>query len=252
MQARIDPDTFLDALTPVSTLVDECKMHLTDDGIEIRAVDPANVGMVDLDIGVRAFEKYDANGSTIGVNLNQLMDQVKSISNQPMDEVMLTLALDDETRKLSLSGGAMEFKLALIDPESIRDEPDLPELDLPAEAVLEADWLTQGINAANMLSDHMTFGVNKDDRELYMRAEGDTDDWDLSLNDRDEGLIDISSGAAHSVFAVDYLNDMKKAMPDDAEVTMQLGEEFPVKMFFSLADGHVDTQYMLAPRVQSD
>jgi len=252
MQARIDPDTFLDALTPVSTLVDECKMHLTDDGIEIRAVDPANVGMVDLGIGMRAFEQYNTDGGIIGVNLNQLMDQVTSISNQPMEEIMLDLELDDETRKLHLSGGAMEFKLALIDPDSLRDEPDLPELDLPGEAILEANWLTQGIDAANMLSDHMTFGVNEDDRELYMQAEGDTDDWDLTLGERDAGLIDLTPGAAHSVFSVDYLKDMKKAMSGDAEVTMRVGEEFPIIMDFELAEGYVDTRYMLAPRVQSD
>jgi len=34
----------------VSVLVDECKIHLEEDGLEIRAVDPANVGMVDLSL----------------------------------------------------------------------------------------------------------------------------------------------------------------------------------------------------------
>lgn len=45
---------------------------------------------------------------------------------------------------------------------------------------------------------------------------------------------------------------MNKAIPKDAEVTAELGEEFPVKLHFDLAEGKGSVTYMLAPRIQSN
>ena len=46
-KAIVGADTLGAALDSVSVLVDECKIRLEDEGLTIRAVDPANVGMVD-------------------------------------------------------------------------------------------------------------------------------------------------------------------------------------------------------------
>ena len=67
-------DTVQDALDPVATLVDECKVRLNTDGLSIRAVCPANVGMADVSLPERAFESYEADGGVIGVNLDRLQD----------------------------------------------------------------------------------------------------------------------------------------------------------------------------------
>jgi proliferating cell nuclear antigen len=45
---------------------------------------------------------------------------------------------------------------------------------------------------------------------------------------------------------------MNKAIPSDAEVRMELGEEFPVKLHFDFAEAEGTVTYMLAPRIQSD
>ena len=62
----------------------------------------------------------------------------------------------------------------------------------------------------------------------------------------------IEAGAADSLFSLDYLKDMNKAIPSDAEVTIELGEEFPVKLHYQIAEGMGNITYMLAPRIQSD
>ena len=46
--AIVSADTLGAALDSVSVLVDECKIRLEADGLTIRAVDPANVGMVEI------------------------------------------------------------------------------------------------------------------------------------------------------------------------------------------------------------
>ncbi|WP_299262847.1 DNA polymerase sliding clamp [Halorientalis sp.] len=244
--AIVSADTLGATLDSVSVLVDECKIHLTDEGIEIRAVDPANVGMVDLRLDATTFESYETDGGIIGVNLSRL----EEFAGMADSGQLVRLELDEETRKLHVQIDGLEGTLALIDPDSIRQEPDLPDLDLPARIVLEGRDIDRAVTAADMVSDHIALGVETDDEVFYVDAEGDTDDVHFELG-RDD-LIDLVSGDAHSLFSLDYLKDMDKAIPKNAEIEMELGEEFPVKMHFDIAEGDGNVTYMLAPRIQSD
>jgi proliferating cell nuclear antigen len=245
-KAIVSADTLKTTLDSVSVLVDECKIHLEEDGLEIRAVDPANVGMVDLDLSADAFESYEADGGLIGVNLSRLED----IAGMADAGQLVSLELDEETRKLHIQIDGLEYTLTLIDPDSIRQEPDIPDLDLPAEVVVEGKDINRAVKAADMVSDHIALGVKGSEETFYVDAEGDADDVHLEL-DRDD-LIDLSAADAHSLFSLDYLKDMDKAIPKDAEVTMELGEEFPVKMHFDIAEGMGHVTFMLAPRIQSN
>ena len=246
INAIVSADTLGAALDSVSVLVDECKVRLEADGLTIRAVDPANVGMVDLELSAAAFESYETDGGVIGVNLDRLAD----IVGMADADQLVHLELDEETRKLHISLDGLEYTLALIDPDSIRQEPDLPELDLSAEVVIEGRDIDRAVTAADMVSDHIALGVDSDDEEFYVDAEGDTDDVHLELGRED--LIALTPGEARSLFSLDYLDDMNKAISSDAEVTMELGEEFPVKMHFGYAEGDGHVTFMPAPRIQSD
>ena len=123
--AIVEASTLTDALDSVRVLVDECKIHLNEGGLAIQAVDPANVGMVSLDLQVSAFESYDADGGVIGVNLTRLED----IAGMANSGDLVHLELDEETRKLNIRFDGLSYTLALIDPDSIRQEPDIPDLD---------------------------------------------------------------------------------------------------------------------------
>ncbi|MCL9815944.1 DNA polymerase sliding clamp [Natronocalculus amylovorans] len=245
-KAIVSASTLRNALDSVSVLVDECKIRLNEDEFGVRAVDPANVGMVDLTLEAAAFESYEADGGVIGVNLNRLED----IAGMAGSGDLIHLELDEETRKLHIQVEGLSYTLALIDPDSIRQEPDIPQLDLPASVVIEGAQLNRGIKAADMVSDHIALRVDEAEEAFYIEAQGDTDDVDLKLERED--MIDITVGAADSLFSLDYLKDMNKAIPKDAEVTIDLGEEFPVKLHYEFAEGLGHVTYMLAPRIQSD
>jgi len=245
-KAIVSASTLRDALDSVSVLVDECKIRLEEDEFAIRAVDPANVGMVDLSLDATAFESYEADGGVIGVNLARLED----IAGMANSGDLIPLELDEETRKLHIRIDGLSYTLALIDPDSIRKEPDIPDLDLSAEIVVEGAQLGRGITAADMVSDHIRLRVDEASETFHIEAEGDTDDVNLELGRED--LIDLVAGPADSLFSLDYLKDMNKAIPSDAEVTVDLGEEFPVKLHYEFAEGEGKVTYMLAPRIQSD
>lgn len=231
---------------PISQLVEECKVNLNEDGLHVRAVDPANVAMVESNARAGGFESYEADGGLIGLNVDRFEDVIGMANSGDL----VHLELDEETRKLTIQIDGMEFTLALIDPDTIRAEPDIPDLDLTSEIVLEGRHIDRGITAADMVSDHITLAVDEKEELFEIEAEGDTDDVHIGL-DRDD-LIDLQVGPARSLFSLDYLKDMNKAIDAGDEVTIELGEEYPTKLAFTTEEGNVDVQYMLSPRIQSN
>ena len=240
-------DTLQDALDPVSALVDECKIRLNEDGLSIRAGDPAYVGMVDMHLTTSGFEAYEADGGVIGVSLDRLEDVLSMGDSGDL----VSLDLNEQTRKLDIHISGLSYTLALIDPDSIRQEPDIPELELPARLVLTGDDIDYGITAADLVSDHITLRADETAEEFHIEAQGDTDDVDLTFAN-DDLLAGSVDEAAESLFSLDYLKDMSRAMDTDAEVSLLLGSEMPVKLRYSRNNGFVEVVYMLAPRIKSE
>lgn len=243
-------EAFLDVQTP---LVGEARWHLEEEGIRCKAVEPANVGMFDATMHADAFESYEAGGFMIGLNLERLSDYVtsKAAKNGPG---LIHLSLDPETRKLVVDVGVTEYTMALIDPESIRKEPDMPDLDLPATIGIDGATLLNAIDAAGLVSDHLSFGVDPDEHSFIVAAHGDTDDATTELGD--DQLLDANTGSqpAESLFSLDLLEEIVAPIPNDdgAAVRIRLGNEFPIQIDYKLADEHVTVSSALAPRIQSE
>lgn len=244
--ATIEAGRLETVINTLRAIVDECRVHLTTEDLRIAAVDPANVAMDDLSLAESGFESYQAAGGVLGVNIDRLGDIV-SMANA--DE-LIQLELDSETRKLEIHVDSLEYTLALIDPESIRQEPDIPDFDLPVRVVLESDDLDRAVRAADMVSDHIRFTVDPDADAFHITASGDTDSVDFEL-DRDD-LIEFDAAAADSLFSLDYLKDLSNSIPKNTEIELLLGEEFPMMMEYTFADGAAEVTRMLAPRIESE
>lgn len=244
--AIVTAETLDDYLEPISAIVDECKINITPEGLRVTAVDPANVAMVDTRLHAEAFESYDADGGQIGIDLGRFED-VLALAD---DDDLVHLQLDEETRKLTIEYGEVDYTQALIDVDSIRQEPDLPTLDAPVTVTIEASKIERGVTAADLCSDHLEVGSLRPEA-LVFSAQGDTDDVDVTFED--DSLIDATiTDAVRSLYALDYTKEIVGAMPSDAEVQVELDDEMPAKFSYYHADGHAPVTFMLSPRVATD
>jgi len=247
---RIPVATLSDAIAALRTIVDESKLRFDDTGLQSRAVGPANVAMVDVGVPGSAFDRLDVGDdeTTLGINLETLAD-VLGMAESGDD---LVAELNAETKKLELSfpTTGLEYTCALIDPDAIRQEPDIPDLDLGGEFVVPGRAIDRGLSAADLVSDHIRFEGVADDT-LRLSADGDTDTVDLVIDDT---LIDgelAGDDQTESVFSLDYLTDITRPIGSDTAVTVDLGSEMPVKLHFGMGDD-IDVEAMVAPRIQGD
>ncbi len=228
----------------VSTLVDEAKFNITEDGITLRAVDPAHVAMIDLKLKSSAFDNYKASESELGIDITKMLDVLKLA--KPTDVISITH--DDEKNRLIIKVSNITRSMALVDTTGMA-EPKVPNLSLPAKVVISTQELTQGIKASESVSDHISLSANPDGFELS--SEGDTDAVNLKLSK--DLLAELKCKEnVKSLFSLDYFSNMVKSASSAETITMNLGTDFPVKIEFTLADKNGEVNYLLAPRIESE
>jgi proliferating cell nuclear antigen len=242
-KAVINAEALRDAIEAVSSLVDEVKFSLSEKGLELRAVDPANVAMVSLVVRPEAFDYLKVTPGEIGVDLVRLSD-VLSMADKGEN---VQLELDEENHKLKIGVGSLSYTLSLIDPTAIKKEPRIPELDLPAHVTLPGGELRRAVKAAEKVSDHVILGVS--DESFYMEAKGDIDSLKLKIPSTE--LLGMKPGEARSLFSLDYLEDMSKAIGKATEVTLEMGIDYPLRVNFKLGQS-IDISYLLAPRIEQE
>jgi proliferating cell nuclear antigen len=243
-KAAINAELLKDAIASLAVIVDEVRFRIKPEGISVKAVDPANVAMVIFELGSSAFDEYSADESEIGIDLNKITDLL-GITDKG-DTVRMEL--EEGNHKLLIDVGGLSYTLSLLDPSTIRAEPRVPQLELPAKVVMNGTDLRRAVKAAEKISDHMLMGVTGD--TFYMEAKGDTDQVRLEMG-RDQ-LIDLKTGEASSLFSLDYLTDIVKPTNKVNEVSLSLGRDFPVIIDFEIANGAGRISYLLAPRIESD
>ncbi|RLF40379.1 MAG: proliferating cell nuclear antigen (pcna) [Thermoplasmata archaeon] len=245
-QAKIKADFIRTVIDATAILVDEAKFKLTSDGIYGRTVDPAHVGMIDFKLDKEAFDEYECDEDTeIGVDLEKL----KSILRIATGEETISFTYAKDEGRMTVNLGNLTRKLALLDVSEMADTK-IPSLELPAEIGVPITEIWQAIRAAEAISDHIK--LIADPESFQMIAEGDTDVVELKLT-KDQ-LYTLKCGEkVKSMFPLDYLSDMIKiAKGKTDEGTLNLGNNFPLKLSLDMANGTIKIVYLLAPRIESE
>ena len=242
--AKVKSETLKEIIDIISPLVNEIKLNITSKGISIRAVDPAHVAMVDLEVKSDAFEEFKAKEMELGID----MDKLGSIMRLSTAGDMISLEYDNDANRLTVRIGNLVRRMGLIDTAGMPD-PKMPSLNLPAKVVLKSSEISQGVRASESISDHLALSVNKDTFELF--AEGDTDTVNLKLPK--DLLVDINAPSkCKSLFSIDYFSNMIKPVKSDNPLTIHLGTDNPIQVEFDIANKKGHVTYLLAPRIESE
>lgn len=249
MEIYVEKGKLDDILDVLGALVDEAVLEFEDDQLVSEVVDPANVGFGGIKIDENAFDSYSASGEKIGINLARLRNII-SLADSGGD--VIHIDLDNQRKVLEITVNNIDYTLALIDPDSIRPAQK-PGLTLDAEFELEQSALDRGLTAANMVSDTITFKLT-DDGDFIIEASGDTDDVEFGPEE-DDGEIeypdDFDSSGIESVYSLDYLTDINKAIPTGATIDVGFDDEMPLQIEFQ-PSADLEASYILAPRIQQN
>ncbi|UYL65008.1 MAG: DNA polymerase sliding clamp [Methanophagales virus PBV300] len=246
-EGMIEKATLWDVVRAAHALVTESRVFIDNEGWHIKAIDPANVAMVIVDVPPEAFIKYELKleeeeekerkGMEIGISIDKTAEILRSVGRN--EEVFL--AVKDT---MFMKFGNFTFSMNLYDPSTITEAKKVPEIEFTSEVIMNGEDFRRAIEAAKKVSEYVTLSVKN--AAFTVRAEVEGMSMEMKLSE--EELTDFEEGDARSTFSLTYLTSIARVFAN-TEVIIKLGNDVPVEVSGKIADGSVAVTYLLAPTI---
>lgn len=242
-----DAKVFRDAVTAVSTLIDEATFHVSSDGIRLRAMDPSRVAMVDFVMQKTAFDEYVSSEDTkICLNLTELLKLLKGAGKDEAVELLL----DEKTAEFTITiRGRYTRTFRMPTLEVSEEEGPIPKITFNARVTLTTDGLHHALEDVHLVSDHVRIEV--DGEKVMMNAKGDLMGANIELKKGSDAFLSVETQEpSKATFSLSYLSDIVKAASDTSDVvTLEFSNDMPLRLDFRQRyDGKLT--YYLAPRIE--
>lgn len=236
-----------DSIAVISELVHEARFKINQDGLELVAMDPANVAMVIFKLLSSCFSEYQVEKDTeIAINLANL----KQILRRAKASDVLTLDVTDDNKlRVQLkSGSTRTFSIPIIDIEE--KEQRIPNLSFPVSIMTRASILNDAIDDADIVAEAVTLSAEPD--RMIISAEGDLSKAHIEVNADDDTRINSETKAKiKAKYSIEYLKKMMSGGKLSEFVSVYFNQDYPLKIEYKVVD-RLMLSFILAPRVDND
>jgi proliferating cell nuclear antigen len=239
-----EPKYLKESIAIISELVNDTRIKVGKEGLDLVAMDPANVAMVVFKLLSSSFTEYKVEKEAeIAINLNNF----KQILRRANPTDVLTLELQENKLRVQLkSGSTRTFSLPIIDIEE--REQKVPELNFPVTVEMNANALTEAIEDADIVAESVSFVA--DQGKFALQAEGDLNSAAIEMQPSDNTKINAKE-MIKSKYSVEYLKKMIQGSKLADKVTIQFNKDYPLKLTYNTVD-RVMLSFILAPRVENE
>lgn len=241
MKLKLDnPKIFSEVIGIISEMVLEVRIKVSNEGLNITAIDPANVAMILFKLPADAFTELEVESEQVlGVSLDNLkavLRRVKSGSVLAMEkeENNLKITIQDKIKK--------EFSLALIDVEG--DEKPIPSLNFVSKVEMTSVDFSEAIEDCAVVADSCSFASAPDN--FVIQGKGSLNSFKSQFTDE----VNIQAEEASSKYSLEYLQKMVKGTKLTDKVVLNFGNDYPLKLEFNTP--RVSLSFILAPRVETE
>lgn len=223
----------------ISELVTEVRIKVSDVGLSIVAMDPANVAMVGFWLPKTAFSQFEAGEEVLGINLDNLKRVLKrcspgsSLILEKKDN-LLEIQIQDRIRR--------NFKLSLIDIES--EEKEMPNLEFSSKVELNSIDFIASVEDCAVVADSCSFIIK--DGKFIIEARG----LNSAMSEFSSDEARINAENCKSKYSLEYLQKFIKGAKFSEKTLLKFAEDHPLRM--DLKAEHMELSFILAPRVETE
>jgi len=242
-----DAKLLRDLITAISTLVDEATFNITPESIQLRAMDPSRVAMIDFEMPKTIFDEYTADTPTkMCINITELLKLLRRTSKDESVE----LTLDEKTARLNVGiKGKYDRTFNMPTLEATEEEVPTPKVTFNVRAKATTEGLNEAIQDVLLVSDHVRIEI--DNEKMTLRATGDLMGATVELKKGSDALLDLEAKEpSKATFSLSYLSEIIKTAAATSEVaTLEFSTDMPIRIDFQQPKEGKLTFY-LAPRIE--
>lgn len=242
-----EPRFLKDSVSLISDLVNEARFKVTKEGLEVVAMDPANVAMVVFKLLSPTFIEYEVKEeTTIGIN----MTNFKQILRRAGPADVLSLELSDKSKLLIKLKGSTTRTFSLPIIEMGEQEQKVPDLKFPISVKTLSTVFNSAIEDADVVSEAVNFVVEP--KKFTISAEGDLSDATVEIPASEQTMITTDSKTpVKSKYSIEYLKKMMGGSKLADEVLICFNKDYPLKLEYIIMN-KLQLSFILAPRVEND
>jgi len=230
-----------DAIGIISELVTEVRIKLDSSGMNIVAIDPANVALVMFKIPASGFSAFEAGEETLGVNLEDLKQVLRrcsagSVLTIEKQENLLKLSIEDRIKRT--------FTLSLIDIEA--EEKTKPNLTFTSKVEMYSMSFVESIEDCAVVADVCELKVK--DNSFVIIAKGALNSAKSEYSS-DEVQME-NTGENKARYSLEYLQKFIKAAKLTERVIIRFSQDYPLRLDFNTP--RLELGFILAPRVETE
>lgn len=242
-----DAKRYKNATDAIVNLIDEGLLEVGKDGLFLRAMDPSQIAMVSFAMPNTAFVEYSAPTPSAKVGLN--FEAISKILSRTRGAEKLEISKEENKLQLRFVGQKRKrsFKIPIIDlPAGASKEPAIQH---DAVIRVSSSHFRESLRDAALVSSHISLEASENGFSLEVH--GDSSDLTEENEKQNEEIVEMKVGKqAKATFPLQYLEDIVKACPDNAALTIHLKSNAPLKVEYEVESAKV--VYYLAPRIDSD
>ncbi|BCU66846.1 DNA polymerase III sliding clamp [Sulfolobales archaeon HS-7] len=228
-------------LDSLSRLVDEAAIGINEKGILIKAMDPAHIALLTVEIPREVFTTYEVEEPfTFGFNTHYVNRLLRGISKG--DKVAIASAEFGDVRIDVI--GMINRKYVIKNLEVT--VPDIPEirLEFDAKISLNSEELKKGVERVSSISPGVTFYADESEFKLMGTGESEVV-VEIPKEAEAVKLYEVSKEVV-SKYSADYLNDVLNMSRISEYVDVNFSSQKPLMLDFEAEGGKV--KYLLAPQ----
>jgi len=234
-------------ISAISTLVDEVTFNITPEGMNLRAMDPSRVAMVDFEWPKTVFDEYVCEAPTkMCINISELLKLLRKTGKDEYVE----LSIDEKTGKLQITLiGKYTRTFTMPTLETSEEEVPTPKLSFNVKAKVTTEGLKGALDEASLVSDHVR--LEADNEKLILRAAGDIMGAVIELKKESDALLDIeASEPSKATYSLSYLSEIVKSASTTSDIaTLEFSTDMPIRLDFQQPrEGKL--VFYLAPRIE--
>lgn len=241
-----DTTYFRRSIEALKEFLPQAQVHVSSEGLRIRGMDTAHVGLVDYFLSAKDCEVVKAP-----------RDSVFGVSTQFLHKVLATaqgekLSIVEKPDSLHLTfqgeGRSAKFELPTLEIEA--DAVELPDMSYSATIRAKSSDFVGAVKDLSLFGDSITMAL--DDEGFHMRAEGDMGKGALSLEPTDDREMTLEGDSVEMSYALKYVQQiLKNACLLSASLEVSFDPSLPLRVSSRFGSESYFIAF-LAPKVQED
>jgi len=242
-----EPRFLKEPVSIISEIVNEVKFKFDSDKIELTAMDPAKISLVNFKILSSAFVEYEVQDR---LELAISLESLKSVLNRAKSSDTIKIELDKNKNclKIQLKGETTRtFNISLLELDE--EEKKIPDLNFPLKIDMPSVNLNDAIDDISVVSDAVALIAHND--KLILEAESSINSAKVEIPKSESVLINLKGDSVKSRYGIEYLKKFLKGSKISENVTLEFGKDYPIRVNYLVKD-KLELSFIMAPRVPND